>query len=104
VIKRQFRLKGAMVRSDPQHFDAWKTAIARSSAGQTKPRCPLLLCVDAFGGGLVVPVPWQEGYQQAVEAHGGQLERIEFPNDDHFSLPQAAAPQAQAWLAWRFAQ
>jgi hypothetical protein len=22
--------------------------------------------------------------------------------DDHFSLPQAAAPQAQAWLALRF--
>jgi dienelactone hydrolase len=99
VIKRQFRLKGAMVRSDPQNFDAWKAAIARSSAGQKAPRCPLLLCVDTFGGGLVVPVPWQDAYQQAVEAHGGQIERIEFPDDDHFSLPQAAAPQAQAWLA-----
>ena len=64
---------------------------------------PLLVCVDAFGGGLVVPVPWQDAYQQAVEAHGTQLERIEFPDDDHFSLPQAAAPQAQAWLAQRFA-
>ena len=102
VIKRQFRLKGALVRSDPQNFDAWKAAIARSSAGQKTPRCPLLLCVDAFGGGLVVPVPWQDAYQQAVEAHGGQLERIEFPHDDHFSLPQSAAPQAQAWLAARF--
>jgi hypothetical protein len=61
------------------------------------------LCVDAFGGGLVVPVPWQEGYQQAAEAHGAELERIDFPADDHFSLPQSAAPQAQAWLATRFA-
>ena len=91
------------MRSDPQNFDAWKAAIARASAGQKAPRCPLLLCVDAFGGGLVVPVPWQDGYQQAVEAHGAQLDRIDFPHDDHFSVPQSAAPQAQAWLAARFA-
>ena len=64
---------------------------------------PAALVCRLIRGGLVVPVPWQDGYQQAIEAHGAQLDRLDFPHDDHFSLPQSAAPQAQAWLAARFA-
>ena len=102
TLKRLFRLKGAIVRSDPQNFDAWKAAIVESSAGHTTPACPLLMCVDSFGAGTVVPVVWQDAYAQAAEAHGASIERIEFPHDDHFSLPGSAAPQAQAWLRARF--
>ena len=103
VIRRTFRLKGPLVRSDPRNFDAWRRAIGAASAGAVRPCCPLLMCVDAFGGGLVVPVPWQDGYLRQVEALGGAIERLDFPDDDHFSLPGSATPQALAWLADRLA-
>ncbi len=35
-------------------------------------------------------------FSEALNSHGGQIERIDFPNDDHFGLPQPEAPQA--WL------
>ena len=72
-----------------------------SSAGRTAPLCPILMCVDSFNGGAVVPVAWQDAYAQIVAGLGASIERLEFPHDDHFSLPGAAAPQAQAWLATR---
>ena len=101
TIKRLFHLRGAIIRADPQNFDAWKQAIVASSAGRTAPLCPILMCVDSFNGGAVVPVAWQDAYAQIVAGLGASIERLEFPHDDHFSLPGAAAPQAQAWLATR---
>jgi hypothetical protein len=101
TIKRLFHLRGAIIRADPQNFDAWKQAIVASSAGRTAPLCPILMCVDGFNGGAVVPVAWQDAYAQIVAGLGASIERLEFPHDDHFSLPGAAAPQAQAWLATR---
>ena len=102
TIKRLFRLKGAIVRSDPQNFDGWKAAIVASSAGLKTPLCPILMCVDSFGGGVVVPVVWQDGYAKSAEAHGAHIERLEFPHDDHFSLPTSATPQALSWITTRF--
>lgn len=101
TIRRTFRLKGALVRADPQNFAGWKAGIVASSAGLKAASCPLLLCIDTFGGGMVVPNVWQEGYATSAEAHGATIDRLEFPHDDHFSLPVSATPQALAWIADR---
>ncbi|MBS0263331.1 MAG: hypothetical protein JSS02_15420 [Planctomycetes bacterium] len=98
TVSRLFRLKGAVLRSPPRNIDAWKQAIAQASAGRVKPRCPLLMCVDSFAGGAVIPVAWQQGYAQAVQALGGTIETVDFPHDDHFSLPFAARDTVADWL------
>jgi len=98
TISRNFRLKGAILRSPPRNFEAWKQAILESSAGRLKPRCPVLMCVDAFEGGTVVPVPWQHDYAKAVQALGGQIETQIFPDDDHFSLPFSAQKLVAGWM------
>lgn len=67
------------------------------------PVCPILLCVDGFDGGTVVPVAWQDSYADAVRGHGGMIEVLQYPKDDHFTLPQSSIADAQAWLAARFA-
>lgn len=98
TIARLFRLRGPIMLSPPQNFDAWKQAIARGSAAQAKPRCPVLMCVDAFDGGTVVPVAWQQAYAKATTALGGNIEIREYPHDDHFSLPPSCVDDARQWL------
>lgn len=98
TIARLFRLRGPILQSPPQNFDAWKQAIVRGSAAQVKPVCPVLMCVDSFDDGTVVPVAWQQAYAKAVTALGGSVEIRDYPNDDHFSLPQSCAGDAREWL------
>ena len=74
VVGRMFRLKGAVLNPKPPNFDAWKAAIVASSAAQRKPNAPVLVCVDSFDGGTVIPVAWQTGYVDAVEGFGGAVE------------------------------
>ncbi len=59
TIARLFRIEGAILRPDPANGDAWKKAIAEGSAAPVKPVRPVLMTVDEFGGGTVVPVAWQ---------------------------------------------
>ena len=98
TIARLFRLKGPILQSPPRNFDAWKQAIIRGSAAQVKPICPVLVCVDSFEEGTVVPVVWQQAYSTAATALGGLIEVRDYPNDDHFSLPQSCADDSRAWL------
>ena len=98
MIARSFRLKGAILKSSPENFDAWKGAIKLGSAGRVKPRCPLLMCVDSFQGGTVIPVPWQHAYAKSVKALGATIETQEFPQDDHFSLPFAVREVVANWM------
>jgi len=98
MAARTFRLKGAILKSPPLNFEAWKAAIVQASAGRGKPRCPLLMCVDGLAGGTVVPVPWQHAYAKVVETWGGKIEIREFPNDDHFSLPFTARDLVDDWM------
>ena len=98
TIARMFRLKGAVLNPKPPNFDAWKAAIVASSAAQRKPIAPVLVCVDSFDGGTVIPVAWQTGYVDAVEGFGGAVEVRDYPHDDHFSLPQSCVGDARAWL------
>jgi pimeloyl-ACP methyl ester carboxylesterase len=98
VIARMFRLKGAILNYPPKNWDAWVSAVDAGSAGQVKPVCPVLVCIDTFDGGTVVPVSWQQGYIQAAQALGGTVESREYPHDDHFALPASCVHDARDWL------
>ena len=98
TIARLFKLKGPILQAKPTNLDAWKAAIADGSSGTRKPVAPILMCMDTFGGGLVVPDTWQTKYADLVTKLGGSIEIKEYPNDDHFSLPTSSAPEARAWL------
>jgi hypothetical protein len=101
TIGRLFRLKGAILHPNPAKFDACKAAIVAGSAAARKPTAPILVCIDGFAGGTAVPVVWQRGYIEAVKQLGGTIEVREYPNDDHFSLPQACVGEGIAWLKSR---
>ena len=98
TVARLFRLKGAVLNPNPPNFADWKAAIVAGSAANRKPVAPVLVCIDAFDGGTVVPVSWQTGYVDAVKAFGGTVETREYPRDDHFSLPQSCVADARNWL------
>ena len=98
TISRMFRLKGPVLNPAPPNFGAWKDAIIASSAAQRKPVAPVLVCMDTFDGGTVIPVSWQTGYVDAVTELGGTVEVRQYPRDDHFSLPQSCVGDARAWL------
>ncbi len=98
TIARMFRLKGPVLNPTPPNFPAWKAAIVASSAAQRKPLAPVLVCIDSFDGGTVIPVAWQTGYVDAVKDLGGTVETRDYPKDDHFSLPASCVGDARAWL------
>ena len=98
TIARLFGLKGAVLRPDPVNFAAWEAAIDAGSAAGRRPVAPVLVCIDTFHNGSVVPVSWQTGYVDAAKALGGTVETREYPHDDHFSLPQSCVDDARAWL------
>lgn len=104
TIARVFRLKGPIFNAHPRNYEAWKGAIMQASAGRVKPRCPLLVCVDAFEGGTVIPVVWQRDYAKAVSELGAKVEVREFPNDDHFSLPFSVRDTVADWIQKAFVE
>ena len=99
TLGRLFRLKGAVLKPQPANWDAWVAAINSGSAATRKPVAPVLVCIDTFDGGTMIPVSWQTAYVEAVKALGGTVEVRDYPNDDHFSLPQSCVADARAWLA-----
>ena len=98
TIARVFRLRGPILQAKPANFAAWQAAVEAGSAAQRRPICPVLMCVDSFANGTVVPVDWQHDYAEAVLALGGSIEVRDYPHDDHFSLPDTCVDQARAWL------
>lgn len=98
MIARMFRLKGAVLNPNPPNFAAWKDAIDAGSAAQKKPIAPVLVCIDTFDDGTVVPVLWQTAYVDAAKKLGGTVQTRDYPKDDHFSLPQSCVADARAWL------
>ena len=103
TIGRLFHLKGPVVVAKPANFQKWQQAIDAGSAGLRKPVAPVLVCIDSFGGGLVVPVAWQRAYVDVAEGLGGAVEVRDYPHDDHFSLPQSCVSDARAWLTTQLA-
>jgi pimeloyl-ACP methyl ester carboxylesterase len=101
TLARLFRLRGPILCEKPGNQEAWTAAFAAGSAAQRRPSAPVLVCVDSFDGGTVVPVVWQQGYVDAITALGGTIEVRDYPKDDHFSLPQSCLDDALAWLQAR---
>lgn len=98
TILRMFNLKGAILNPNPTDLGEWKDAIDAGSAANKKPVAPVLVCIDTFKNGTVVPVSWQTSYVEAARKLGGTVETREYPKDDHFSLPQSCVGDARAWL------
>ena len=98
TIARLFRLQGPILDVNQTAVPAWLAALTAASAAQKRPICPILMCVDAFDGGTVVPVAWQTDYADAVAQLGGSVTTKMYPNDDHFSLPTSCVADAHAWL------
>ena len=99
TLARLFAFRGAVLNSAPTNWPAWEAAIDAGSAAGRKPVAPVLVCIDSFHNGSVVPVSWQTGYVDAVKALGGTVEVRDYPNDDHFSLPQSCVTDARTWLS-----
>ena len=102
TVARTYRLRGAVLQVDHDRLPAWVAAMTEASAGRVRPRCPVLMTVDSFDGGTVVPVEWQTAYADAATALGGDVTTRDYPADDHFSLPASCVDDARAWLADRF--
>jgi hypothetical protein len=98
TIARLFAFRGAVLNATPTNWPAWEAAIDAGSAAGRKPVAPVLVCIDSFHNGSVVPVSWQTGYVDAIKALGGTVDVREYPHDDHFSLPQSCVADAMAWL------
>jgi len=98
TIIRMFGIKGAVMNAEPTNWDAWVAAVEAGSAASRKPVAPVLVCIDSFHNGSVVPVSWQTDYADAAQALGGTIEVRYYPHDDHFSLPQSCVGDARAWL------
>ncbi|MEI7915327.1 MAG: lipase family protein [Mycobacteriaceae bacterium] len=101
TILRMFKLKGAVLNPNPPNFGEWKNAINAGSAARKKPVAPVLVCIDTFDNGTVVPVSWQTAYVDAARKLGGDVATRDYPKDDHFSLPQSCVGDARAWLNQR---
>lgn len=98
TIARLFRFKGPVLQAKPANWEAWEAAIVAGSAGTRNPVAPVLVCIDSFDGGTMVPVGWQSAYVDAIRAMGGTVDVRDYPHDDHFSLPQSCVADARAWL------
>ena len=100
VLERMFRRRGPLMRSDPQNFGRWLEALEACSAGQRKPICPVMVCVDLANppNQEPCPVPWQDAYVDAITSLGGEVAVQRYEHDDHFSLPVSCMPDAKAWF------
>lgn len=102
TIGRLFRLKGPILQNPPLNKDTWTQKVQLGSAAMRKPVAPVLVCMDTFDGGTLVPVTWQETYVKDITALGGDVTVKTYPHDDHFSLPASCVGDAQEWMARLF--
>lgn len=98
---RLFALKGPLMHGNPLTHPDWREALLTGSAGRIKPRCEVLVCMDDFEGGGVVPLSWQEKYCDMIKDSGGTVETRMYPNDDHFSLPESSVADVMEWVQTR---
>lgn len=102
ALARSNQHYGQAMVIDKTKLPAWMNAITESSATLVKARCPILVTVDSQHGGSVVPVPAQQQYIDDAKALGSDVTVKDYPNDDHFSLPQSCVDDAREWLASKF--
>jgi hypothetical protein len=73
-------------------------ALAAGSATAAKPICPVLVCIDTFDGGTVIPVAARQACVRVASALGGKVETREYPEDNHFAFPASCVHHARDWL------
>lgn len=103
TASRLFHFKGPLVHSSPFASPAWLDAFKKGSAAQNPTRCPVLVCIDEFGGGTQVPVARQEAYAREVENLGGHVEIRRYPDSDHFSVSHDAINDIREWVVSKLA-
>jgi hypothetical protein len=91
-----------MLAVNKDKMPTWFKAFETVSAAQKKPICPVLVLIDGQDPEGPVPLAWQHGYIVAITALGGDITSTTYPNDDHFSLPQACIDEARTWLSSKF--
>ena len=102
TLGRAYKHEGQVMAVDKSKIAAWVTAFDDASAAQRKPIAPVLVQIDRQIANGPCPVPWQLGYIDAITALGGDITSTDYPDDDHFSLPQHAIGEARDWLAAKF--
>ena len=103
ILGRAAKYEGALLSVNSAKMSAWLEAFTEASAARIKPIAPVLVLIDGQYDGPC-PLAWQQGYIDAVKALGGEISATNYPNDDHFSLPQSSVGEAREWLAARFAR
>jgi pimeloyl-ACP methyl ester carboxylesterase len=102
ILARANSHEGDAMSINKEKLPAWLKAMTEASASLVKARCPVWVAIDAQHDGSVVPVSWQEQYIADAQALGSDVTSKQYPNDDHFSLPQSCVDDARAWLAQCF--
>ena len=102
ILTRAYHHEGPVMAIDQSKVPAWVEVMKASSAAQFKPVCPVHVYIDTQNGGSVIPVSWQTDYVDAVKALGGTIDSTNYPNDDHFSLPQSCIGDVKSWLETLF--
>lgn len=102
MLMRNFHRYGPVIQVNKEKLPVWMKAFEESSAAQKKPVCPILVLIDGQDPDGPCPLPWQLGYIDAIKALGGDITSSTYPEDDHFSLPQASVDEARTWLSSKF--
>ena len=102
MLMRNFHRYGPVIQVNKDKLPVWMKAFEASSAAQKKPVCPILVLIDGQDPEGPCPLPWQLGYIDAIKALGGDITSSTYPEDDHFSLPQASVDEARTWLNSKF--
>ena len=101
ILSRAYKHGGQVMAINKEKFPAWIAAFAAGSATLKKPVAPVLVLIDSQYDGPN-PVSWQTGYIDAIKALGGDVTSTDYPNDDHFSLPQSSVDEVRTWLGAKF--
>ena len=101
ILTRAYKHQGPILNVNKEKLPAWLQAFDEASAARVKPVAPVLVLIDGQYDGPC-PLAWQQGYIDAVTALGGDITTTNYPNDDHFSLPQSSVAEAREWLASKF--
>jgi len=101
TLARLHLFRGPIIAFDQSKSDTWLAAMSAASAGQLRPRCPVLVCIDGLHDGTVLPAAWQRQYAKQATELGGDVTTTVYPDDDHFSLPASCVADARRWLEAR---
>jgi pimeloyl-ACP methyl ester carboxylesterase len=102
ILSRNFKLYGPMLEIKKEKLPLWLKAFEEGSATRKKPVSPVLVLIDGQDPDGPCPLTWQLGYVDAIKALGGDITSSMYPDDDHFSLPQASIDEARNWLNSKF--